>query len=187
MPTINPRKLVPGVTPDQHDLLVYYVDSRTPGEEPWRVDLFKFCANGECKCQQFCFRLLKYLVRRALPSLRLECYHIQQAKRYFTFECLNRIIENREREAAQNKAEAKARRVDRSVQEPARSIDATRSETQSAAFSAGQPTPFKKTLLPDAYHGKQAGGKSAESGEQADAGATGGTLSEWDENDNVPF
>jgi hypothetical protein len=122
MPTVHPDKLVPGVTPDD-DLLVYWVESRTPGQEPHRVDLQRYNANGFCDCEAFRFKCAKYLVRRALPSIRLECWHIQQAKRYFTFECLNRIIQKREYEEQQNKAAAQKSRMDKRIPEPTPTVD----------------------------------------------------------------
>ena len=144
MPTIDPHTLVPGVVPDEHDLLVYRVESRTPGEEPWRVDLQKFCGNAGCDCPDFKFRKAKFLLKRALPAESLECWHIKQAKRYFTFECLNRIIDKRESESQANKDAARKSRMVQRVSEPARQADAASSGAQTATFKRGQPTPFAK-------------------------------------------
>ena len=138
MPTISPSKLVPGVIGDEHDLLVYYVDSRTPGEAPWRVDLQRFNGAGFCDCPDFKYRKAKYLLRRAMPSESLECYHIKAAKRYFTFECLNRIIEKREYEANANKEAARQSRVDRRISETASQAKPTGEGTSGNTAAIGK-------------------------------------------------
>jgi len=149
MPTIPVSQLVKGVKPDS-DLLVYWVDSRTPGQEPHRVDLQRYNGNGRCDCEHFKFKLEKWLARRAVPAPSLECWHIRQAKRYFTFECLNRILEQREHETQQNKDSAKKGRLDRSVSRPAAAPTPAIGGSSSRTVALGkEPTPYAKSAAED--------------------------------------
>ena len=131
MPTLQISKLVEGVT-ENGDLLVFNVESSNPVNPPYRVDLQKFCGNGDCDCPNFRTALTvnektmtkrQALVKGAMPSPSLECKHIRRAKRYWNFKTLNRVIENREREANENKERAKARTMGNSVPEAAREVE----------------------------------------------------------------
>ena len=118
MPTIPASNLVPGVT-ETEDFLVYYVASSQPERQPYRVDLEKFCGNGECSCPGFNLKPMvdiggkmvtrrMALLKRAMPSPQLECPHIQRAKRYVNFVAINRIIQDREKQSYANKKAAQA-------------------------------------------------------------------------------
>jgi hypothetical protein len=138
VPTIPLKRLIPGVRADEFDLLIYWVESRTPGQPERRVDLQKFCGAGHCSCEDFKFNKSKFLLKRAMPAPNLECWHIQQARRYFSFECLNRVIEKREYEAQQNKAAAKARYLARRVPEAESEVEQPGAGTPGPAAGVGE-------------------------------------------------
>lgn len=85
-------KLVPGVTPDPDETLVYWVESDS-GEGQYRVDLSSYSGNGKCDCMDFATRKDGYLHRGAMPSVRLQCKHIRRALRYMCFEVIQRVVE----------------------------------------------------------------------------------------------
>ena len=108
MPTVALKKLVEGVE-ENGDFLVFYVESSQHGNPPYRVDLQKFCGNGDCDCPNFSLaKLIEQkgvkvskrlaLTKGAMPCPALECKHIRRAKRYLLFKVLNRLIEDREKE-----------------------------------------------------------------------------------------
>jgi hypothetical protein len=145
MPTIDPFKLVPGVRPDQ-DFLVFWVDSRRPEEPEHRVDLQKYCGNGHCDCEHFMFRMNGKLFRRAIPATQLECWHIRQAKRFYTFVKLNAEIEQRERMSDDNKKKAaKTGPVGSSVSNEARRAESSRRDQKAGAVVGAQGA---KTYFP---------------------------------------
>ena len=127
MPTIPASELVAGVR-DTQDFLVYVVASDTVAGREYRVDMQKFCGNGECTCARFCksknvdvngtmMTMRQALRAGAKPNEKLECRHIKRVRRYQSFVINNRIIEDREYEAEQNKAKARQSNLDKSISE----------------------------------------------------------------------
>ena len=124
MPTVPLEKIVQGVTPTG-DFLVYEVNSDRAGHTPYRIDLQKFCGNGECQCKSFTaikdvefngevITKKQALLKGAMPNEKLECKHLKKVKRYLIHEVLNRIISDREilsnenKQLSKQKAQAKS-------------------------------------------------------------------------------
>lgn len=131
MPTVPIEKIVSGVT-DTGDFLTYEVESDRKGHTPYRVDLQKFCGNGECQCKAFTaikdvefngelITKKQALLKGAIPNEKLQCKHISKAKRYLIHEVLNRIISDREKISNENKLLSKkakeTRALDKSISE----------------------------------------------------------------------
>jgi hypothetical protein len=57
----------------------FFVASRTPGIEPYLVDLDEYRGNGWCGCQDFEFRRQPHLERGAKAGHATRCFHVQQA------------------------------------------------------------------------------------------------------------
>lgn len=109
MTTLPLSRLVPGITPDPDETLVFWVESDSdPWAAPYRVDLTCYSGNGKCDCVDFATRRNGDLVRGECPCLRLECKHIRRARRYLSFQIINRIIEQKTEEGNANKQKAKA-------------------------------------------------------------------------------
>lgn len=155
MPVVPLSKSTPGVE-ENGDFLVFYVQSSRPGHEPHRVDLQKFCGNGDCDCENFSLATVVEikgrkvtkrfaLTKGAMPSPSLECKHIRRAKRYLLFKVLNRLISDRESQANANRQKApQARPVGNHVQRPARAASPVRPRSQERTFRSGERTPFAK-------------------------------------------
>ena len=125
MPTVPIEKIVSGVTATG-DFLVYEVESDRKWHSPYRVDLQKFCGNGQCQCKAFTAikdvefngELLtkkQALLKGAMPNEKLHCKHISKAKRYLIHEVLNRIISDREKQSYENKQLAKKAKETRAL------------------------------------------------------------------------
>jgi len=65
----TPSQLVPGITADEHDRLVYWVESRSVGS-PRRVDMQEKDGLGECGCQQYAYS----------PTKNKNCYHLTRVR-----------------------------------------------------------------------------------------------------------
>ena len=144
MPTVAVNKIVSGVTPTG-DFLCYEVESDNPKITPYRVDLQMFCGNGKCDCPSFLIGKdgkHRQLKKGAIPNEILECKHIKKARRYFAFECLNRLIQVREEISNDNKKAAKAKgTLDHRLPGPAREVDETTDRPPLGSAEAEAPSP----------------------------------------------
>lgn len=164
MPTIPVKKLVAGVN-ENGDFLVLYVESSRHGHEPHRVDLQKFCGHGQCDCEDFCVALRasdgtktkrQMMIDGAIPHASLECKHIRRAKRYLLQKVLNRIIEDRDIEANENKQKAKGgSTVAHRVPETSSGVrpSVPNREARAIGWSGGK-TPFAKKPVTQVEQGE---------------------------------
>ena len=154
MPTLPVERLVAGVH-ENGDFLVFYVDSSRPAHEPHRVDLQKFCGNGDCDCEDFRIRLSQaegtktkrvMMLKGAIPHPSLECKHIRRAKRYLLQKVLNKLIEDRDKKANENKLQAKAgSTVAQRIQRPSGEVRPASNAVQTKTLGwSGGKTPFAK-------------------------------------------
>jgi hypothetical protein len=74
--------LIGGVEQIEGEVLRFHVQSRSRRVKHM-VDLMPFAFNGRCSCEHFEGKLLKKLNDGAIPSEKLRCWHIQQARSYF--------------------------------------------------------------------------------------------------------
>jgi hypothetical protein len=119
MPALNPSELVPGVWPMEGEALVYRVKSKSRVGMEHRVDLSAFGGGGECGCEAWDFRCRKPLRNGEAPSEELECPHVKLARRYYSFEMIQKVLRVADAAAAMAQTQSAARAVDRGVKESA--------------------------------------------------------------------
>jgi hypothetical protein len=84
--TLPLNELVPGVEKLEGENLVYLVQSLSRLRIKHRVDLSLYGGQGGCGCERFEMKIGPALERGATPTPRLECRHIQMAKRHYYWE-----------------------------------------------------------------------------------------------------
>jgi len=85
-------QLVPGVKATE-DNLVFLVQSESNPSAWHRVDLACYSGFGVCACQRFHFFFNKKIKGAPVPTEKMECKHITQARRYLAFVVAQRLIQ----------------------------------------------------------------------------------------------
>jgi hypothetical protein len=101
-----------------------------------------FAGSGKCSCENFNIGKdgkHRQLKAGAMPNESLECYHIKRARRYLAFKVIGAAIAERERIANENKTEAKTRRMDSRISEPARPADEAGGRAPASAVEPKSP------------------------------------------------
>lgn len=69
----------------------YLIESDRPNTPPYLVDLLAWDTEGQCTCQDWEYRIGKYL-RSELPPEKRFCKHVQAARDHFTTDVLRRLV-----------------------------------------------------------------------------------------------
>lgn len=80
------RRLMPHV--ERHDLFTFLVQSRARGGRRHLVSISANWGNGKCGCEDFEIRRNIALRKSGVPGVQYECWHIREAKRYWTYQTI---------------------------------------------------------------------------------------------------
>lgn len=97
MPHLPLRKIVPGVRPDDYDVLVFWVQSDSRPNVEHRVDRTSYDGRGACSCEAFTF------------NGKRTCKHLRRVMQYQSFEITFIIMDQREAAGNENKKAARER------------------------------------------------------------------------------
>lgn len=95
----HPAKPIPG------EPLRYFVTSRS-GHMDHLVDLSEWNGNGKCGCKDFTYRMEPLLRRDS--KVRVECWHIRQAKHRFCEDMIRAVLDAQQAKAQEQEEAVEA-------------------------------------------------------------------------------